>query len=88
MTSVVTLPTGQLVTTGGQLVIVYVLVTTVVIVSPEPGVLVGLGCDGTVLASVTGQTVVYRGTTMVVTLPTGQLVTVGAQLVMVWVLVV
>jgi hypothetical protein len=83
MTSVVTWPTGQSVTVGGQLVMVYVLVTLVVMVSPEPGVLVGLGAAVLVLLAETGQTVVYRGMVRVVTLPMGQLVTVGLQLVMV-----
>lgn len=54
---------------------------------PCPGVLVGLGPAG-VLAADTGQTVVYKGMVTVVTLPMGQLVMVGLQLVMVWMAVV
>ena len=65
MTSLVTLPTGQLVTVGWQLVMVYVLVICVVIVSrPWPGV----GCVGWdgFSVSVTGHTVVDTGMTTVV----------------------
>lgn len=46
---------------------------------PEPTVVVGMA------PKVIGQTVVYRAMTLVVTLPTGQLVTVAAQEVIVYV---
>lgn len=48
-----------------------------------PAELVGLGAAVWVLMAETGQTVVYRGMVKVVTLPMGQLVMVGLQLVMV-----
>lgn len=88
MTSVVTLPTGQLVTVGAQLVMVYTLVILVVDVAGccSPGTLPAAGADEArgAVVEVTGQTVVYRGIVSVTTAPTpGQLVIVGAQLVMV-----
>jgi len=84
--SVVTDPNkaGQLVIVGAQLVIVYTEVAyTVEVVDAGGG---GGGAYGTeVAASLTGQTVVYSAMVSVVTDPNkaGQLVIVGAQLVIV-----
>lgn len=91
---VVTCPRGQLVTLGAQLVIVYteVAYTVEVVIGT-----VGTGEEAdevaepkaedsasvAVAVAVTGQTVVEIATVLVVTDPTGQLVTVGAQLVIV-----
>lgn len=86
-TSVVTLPVGQLVTLLGQAVMVKVLVVYTVLVVRRKPVEVAVGL-GDCAASVTGQTVVYAGTTSVVTLPLGQSVTLLGQAVMVYVLVV
>jgi len=73
-------PTGQLVTSGGQEVIVYSFVWVIVEVIHGVGAVVVL-----VSVSVTGQTVVYQGIVSVVVFPifAGQSVTVAAQLVMV-----
>lgn len=92
MVSVVTDPTGQLVTVGAQLVIVYTDVAYTVDVVID---VVGTGdeadedvadpkAEDSVSVAVTGQTVVEIATVLVVTDPTGQSVTVGAQLVMVY----
>ena len=85
MTSVVTEPfSGQLVTLGGHCVIVYTLVVYTVLVVRGTDVVVGADFS----VSVTGQMVVYHGTTSVVTCgPAGQLVTVGAHEVTVRVIV-
>ena len=89
-TSEVTFPTGQLVTVGLQDVIVYVVVTRIVDVT-YPGSDSGTNCVEVGLepgfsVSVTGQTVVEMAMISVVTWPLpGQLVTVGAHEVIVYV---
>lgn len=78
MVSVVTLPTGQLVTLAGHLVMVYVVVVYTVLVVSCSAVEVGTA----VLVLVTGQTVVDTEIVSVM-VRAGQLVTVGAHEVMV-----
>ena len=80
---VVTWPTGQFVTVEAQLVIVSTEVVYIVLtVDPGGTDIIGV-VKGAEVDSVTGQTVVEIAIVFVVTWPTGQFVTVEAQLVIV-----